>query len=720
MKYPLADEYHQALQNPIQCFSDYQLRYGSIQADALGLPRVRSGNFASVYKVYSADGDYAVKCFLNPPEDLDHRYECIGRYLQALHTSTGSHAEPQGARGVARSVTHGVAPPMTHGVAPPMTHGVAPPMTQGVAPSGKRGHFIDFKYYRKGIALNGGVFPLLRMEWVDAVSLDKHIAGLAEQYDRQAILDLRDKFVELYSSLRLRGISHGDLQHGNILVTKDGLKLIDYDGMYVPGIRLGHSPDVGHPNYQHPKRKPTDYNEMSDGFSALVIYTALSILAYDPRSWRRFYNGDNILFTEKDFLNTNQSPLFRHIKEIPIDAIREATNTLAWSCLRPFAQMPDILEIVGNGISPPEAARFANPSGHLNHAWIKTYREADTGDKTDAGATSSGMFAAPLTFMPSVGAYAPQSPHGASPLAVSALTAAGNPAITCPSCRSANDEFAALCSRCAYPLSMSSAAANEAAPVDYLPSAGQEEVVCPQCNALNEQSLAFCKMCGRILGSGSYETTSAASGDYSSVERPFSLITKFKWTMIYFALFFFLISSLDYARNERIGPFAPKPPTKTGLEIMSDAAVKPPPAAVAAPLSASPRETAVAVAVPPAAVNRPPVSKSAPRNAPVAPLSVPSVPSASPRETAVAVAVPPDVDSAPKPANRAKPSDFLRKLFADWGARATTPASRVTNPSSVATNPSPPSPPTSRTTNPATTEPDGSATASGGSATESK
>ena len=51
MKYPLPDEYHQAIQNPHICFVDTDLKHSSIKTNANGLPTVCSGNFASVYKV---------------------------------------------------------------------------------------------------------------------------------------------------------------------------------------------------------------------------------------------------------------------------------------------------------------------------------------------------------------------------------------------------------------------------------------------------------------------------------------------------------------------------------------------------------------------------------------------------------------------------------------------------------------------------------------------
>ncbi|QLQ08322.1 MAG: hypothetical protein HZY76_21580 [Anaerolineae bacterium] len=53
-------------------------------------------------------------------------------------------------------------------------------------------------------------------------------------------------------NLQTHGIAHGDLQHGNVLVAADELRLIDYDGMYVPPLSGRESHEIGHRNYQHP------------------------------------------------------------------------------------------------------------------------------------------------------------------------------------------------------------------------------------------------------------------------------------------------------------------------------------------------------------------------------------------------------------------------------------------------------------------------------------
>jgi hypothetical protein len=64
----------------------------------------------------------------------------------------------------------------------------------------------------------------------------------------------------LASRLREAGVAHGDLQHGNVLLVpatdtdRLSLKLVDYDGMFVPALTGAQTGEVGHPAYQHPQR----------------------------------------------------------------------------------------------------------------------------------------------------------------------------------------------------------------------------------------------------------------------------------------------------------------------------------------------------------------------------------------------------------------------------------------------------------------------------------
>ena len=90
------------------------------------------------------------------------------------------------------------------------------------------------------------------------------------------------------------------------------LRLIDYDGMYVPALAGTRSGEVGHPAYQHPQRlREGTYNAEVDRFSHLVIYTGDPLPDVGRRElWQRFNNGDNLLFREADFRNPGESEVF--------------------------------------------------------------------------------------------------------------------------------------------------------------------------------------------------------------------------------------------------------------------------------------------------------------------------------------------------------------------------------------------------------------------------
>ncbi|MBF0521153.1 MAG: hypothetical protein HQK92_15695, partial [Nitrospirae bacterium] len=290
-KYPLPDQYNKAVQNPELCFTDPELRAGAIELNKLGLPFVRCGNFSSVYKIILPDKELAVKCFFNYYTDIKYRYERISECLYAINSP----------------------------------------------------YFIDFQYQEDGIRVNGKNYPLLSMDWITGTSFDKYIEECIKTGDIGKITALRDSFVSMCRQLRKDKTAHGDLQHANIIVTPGGLKLIDYDGMYVVSVTLTQSNEVGHPNYQHPKRTRFHYSETMDNFSVMVIHTALTALIYKPALWERYFNGDNLIFSEKDFSNTNQSPLFREL--LSSDVLKTQVTVLAKTCLLPCEKSPDFLSL---------------------------------------------------------------------------------------------------------------------------------------------------------------------------------------------------------------------------------------------------------------------------------------------------------------------------------------------------------------------------------------
>ena len=73
------------------------------------------------------------------------------------------------------------------------------------------------------------------MNWVQGLTLTRWVSD--NVHKPAAVAHLSRRFDELIRDLTAAGMAHGDLQAGNLLVADDGrLHLVDYDGMYVPGL----------------------------------------------------------------------------------------------------------------------------------------------------------------------------------------------------------------------------------------------------------------------------------------------------------------------------------------------------------------------------------------------------------------------------------------------------------------------------------------------------
>lgn len=256
-RYPTGGEYREALFNTSRCFKDPALVGGMVAVDPLGMPKPISGASGSVFTVRNADGRrWAVKCFTRSIDQQAARYE---RISETLHT-------------------------------------VNQPWRVG------------FEYLPDGLLYAGIWYPILKMEWIEATSLipfiEKHL------WESEVILDLAGKFVQMVRDLSVHNIAHGDLQHGNLLITPSGeLKLIDYDGMFVPALARIGACEKGHLNYQSPTRTMSTWGPYLDNFSAWVIYTSLIALTIDPTLWSLLHNpGDEaLLFHHTDYEDPRSS-----------------------------------------------------------------------------------------------------------------------------------------------------------------------------------------------------------------------------------------------------------------------------------------------------------------------------------------------------------------------------------------------------------------------------
>src|SRR5205807_1804445 len=139
-------------------------------------------------------------------------------------------------------------------------------------------------------------------------------------------LDALGKIVfRMGQRLREAHLAHADLQHGNLILVPGSsasslaVKLIDYDGMFVPALAGSQSGEVGHAAYQHPQRlRDGTYGAEVDRFPLLLLACAIRSLRGGGRSlWERYDNGDNVLFRAEDLRRPAESALFRELWQSP-------------------------------------------------------------------------------------------------------------------------------------------------------------------------------------------------------------------------------------------------------------------------------------------------------------------------------------------------------------------------------------------------------------------
>ena len=212
--------------------------------------------------------------------------------------------------------------------------------------------FVHFEYLEHGINLKGDWYPIIKMEWVEGEPLSKFVGSKLNEPDTLRRIAARWRGGTT-ASLRGLRIAHNDLQHGNVMVQEDGnIRLVDYDGMFLPQFLGEPSPELGHKNYQHPQRSAEDYDERIDYFPSLVIYLSLLAVAADPDLWPEFYNDDNLLFTRNDYADPGRSELFHRLKQSQDETVAGLAARLEECCSLPVGQVPD-LETILQG--PPSA-----------------------------------------------------------------------------------------------------------------------------------------------------------------------------------------------------------------------------------------------------------------------------------------------------------------------------------------------------------------------------
>lgn len=243
MNYPLISEYKAAILDAEDNFD--KLADLRPVLDGRGEPVMSSGNFAVVFKMTDGKKNYAIKCFTKDQEGREEAYRQICDYLPSVPSQYMVRTEYL-----------------------------------------EKELFVDTNHQS-----DDEEFPVLKMDWVDGISLDRYIKDIRD--DQQKRIRLADEFRGIAFWLLSQEFAHGDLKPDNIIVTNDGrLVLVDYDGMFVPAMSGQEARELGTPFYRYKGRTLKDFDVFADDYACTFIMMVLAANCIEPMDFDCFTSPD--------------------------------------------------------------------------------------------------------------------------------------------------------------------------------------------------------------------------------------------------------------------------------------------------------------------------------------------------------------------------------------------------------------------------------------------
>lgn len=228
-RWPQGGEYEDALQDVKWSVVTPELEGIEVVPAPTGGLIWASGRFAFVAKVRFRGGMYALRLLKVQQDDLQHRYTAIGDAKKRLIGL------------------------------------VSPP---SFFPNAIR---VDSSSTR---------YPAICLPWVEGKNVVSHVQELCRRGDRYGLRELRSQFLDLCALMRERKVAHGDLSPDNIILTSEGLRMVDYDSIWFPEIsKLPCHVGIGH--LQHPRRT-NPIGAHADQFAFLMYDAILALLKERP------------------------------------------------------------------------------------------------------------------------------------------------------------------------------------------------------------------------------------------------------------------------------------------------------------------------------------------------------------------------------------------------------------------------------------------------------
>ncbi|WP_321868096.1 protein kinase family protein [Paraburkholderia tropica] len=304
MAYPSLEQYNNAFNNHSLWLADPELKAGRVGTTGMGLPLAISGGFALTYTVTSGTKKYAVRCFHRESKALERRYTAISKRLMALRSP----------------------------------------------------YFLDFQFQPKGIRIDGGEYPIVKMAWAKGETLGEFLED--NHGSPQALGAFASSLESLSAFLEKERIAHGDIQTGNLMVSGGGagVQLIDYDGMWIEEIKDLGSAELGQVNFQHPGRKAANpFDSTLDRFSLISLWLSIEALRTDPSIWAKTNSEiDAVVFRASDFIDPSSSPGFALLASKA--TLAQKAKAFAAICAAPMQKAPTLADFIAGRNIPQSLA----------------------------------------------------------------------------------------------------------------------------------------------------------------------------------------------------------------------------------------------------------------------------------------------------------------------------------------------------------------------------
>jgi hypothetical protein len=337
--FPAAGDYYKAVQAPARAFTVPKLQAAEFVWDSLG-PTLARGSSAVVFQASVEGQPQALRCYIRDDASSRDRYNALDAYLAAHDLSL---------------------------------------------------YVSGTTWHDAAIQVNRATWPVLTMDWIDGRTLNEYVDFLVTSSNAAALTTLAAKWRALVALMQSSEFTHGDLQHGNVMVDQDGrLRLVDFDGVWIPQL-AGQSPptEFGHPNYQHPLQHV--WGRWLDTFSALVIYLSLVALGKDPGLWLALYNSKNLLFAKNDFFPPFTTEAWKQLAAMGDPQVDELVRRLQ-ECCDPDWVSTGSLEMTLDR----QAATPARPSIPVEQRWWEKKPVAAAGSASAvAGSAAEGSASRP-------------------------------------------------------------------------------------------------------------------------------------------------------------------------------------------------------------------------------------------------------------------------------------------------------------------------------------